>query len=186
MQPEERRKQLLRKGVASFASKGIGGTKHADLARACEISVPAVFTYFSNRDALVSSVLEDVGVALIHNVIEPALKLPAKEQLSTTAPLYMDFAHREPDYIKVWLMWSMHFAPQIQAHYRKFETQVIDSLSAMIRGGAPEDTPDEDAQDRARMILASSAFLAKMVFDDVSEKRRENFISHVLQPLAIT
>ena len=35
-------------------------------------------------------------------------------------------------------------------------------------------------EDRARMIIASSAFLAKMVFDGVSEKRRQNFVSHVL------
>ncbi len=52
--PEERRKQLLRAGVACFAQKGIGGTKHADLARACEVSVPAVFSYLPNRDALVT------------------------------------------------------------------------------------------------------------------------------------
>ncbi|MDB4542758.1 TetR/AcrR family transcriptional regulator [bacterium] len=49
MPPEERRTQLLRAGVASFAAKGIGATKHADLARACGVSVPAVFSYFPNR-----------------------------------------------------------------------------------------------------------------------------------------
>ena len=32
MPPAERRTQLLRAGVASFAAKGIGATKHADLA----------------------------------------------------------------------------------------------------------------------------------------------------------
>ena len=46
--------------------------------------------------------------------------------------------------------------------------------------------PEEDIQDRARMILASSAFLAKMVFDGVSEKRRNAFVQHVLEPLAST
>ena len=184
MQPEERKRQLLRAGVTSFANKGIGGTKHADLARACGVSVPAVFSYFPNREALVNSILEEVGAALFANVIEPAQALPEREQrLGATAPLYVQFAVQEPDYVKVWLMWSMHFAPDVQAQYRQFESRVIDALAEMIREGSSTASPDDDVHDRARMILASSAFLAKMVFDGVSEARRESFVQHVLQPL---
>jgi len=184
MPPEKRRTQLLRAGVASFAAKGIGATKHADLARACGVSVPAVFSYFPNREALVSAVLEDVGNALMDNAIAPALSMPLNEQLRATAPLYMDFARREPDYVKAWLTWSMNFAPDIQAQYRVFETKLINALAEMLVHGTGTDPQDDDIHDRARMIVASSAFLAKMVFDGVSDKRREDFISHVLQPLA--
>jgi len=109
MPPEQRRAQLLRAGVACFASKGIGSTKHADLARACQVSVPAVFSYFPNRLAMVSAILEEVGSSI--------------------------------------------------------------------------DDPDEDIHDRARVIAASSGFLAKMVFDGVSEKRRQAFVAHILAPL---
>lgn len=185
MQPEERRKQLLRAGVASFASKGIGATKHADLARACQVSVPTVFSYFPNRGALVTSILEEVGIVLIEGVITPARLLPKQEQLRATGPLYIELAEREPDYVKVWLMWSMHFAPELQKHYRKFETLFVQSLAEMIREGSSEDDPCEDTRDRARMILASSTVLAKMVFDGVSEKRRQDFVRHVLQPIAV-
>lgn len=182
MPPEERRKQLLHAGVESFANKGIGGTKHADLARACNVSVPAVFSYFSNRDALISSILEEVGEALLDNVIMPAQSLPHDAQLQATAPLFEQYAEREPAYVQVWLMWSMHFAPEIRAHYLKFEDRLLKALADMFdketAGGDPEDTLD-----RARMIIASSAFLAKMVFDGVSEQRREEFVSHVLKPL---
>ena len=180
MPPKQRRKQLLRAGVACVAVKGIGGTRHVDLARVCGVSVPAVFSYFPNRDALVSSILEEVGNALIENVVIPAQALPLPEQLRATAPLYIDFARREPAYVKTWLMWSMHFAPGIQAHFHKFESQVVEALAAMF---AVEAGQENDVEDRARMILASSAFLAKMVFDGVSEKRREEFVDHVLKPL---
>ena len=61
--------------------------------------------------------------------------------------------------------------------------RVIDALAEMIREGSSTASPDDDVHDRARMILASSAFLAKMVFDGVSEARRESFVQHVLQPL---
>ena len=183
--PEERKKQLLRAGVACFAQKGIGGTKHADLARACEVSVPAVFSYFPNRDALVTSILEEVGQALLDNVITPAQELPSAEQLRATAPLFIEYAQREPDFVKVWLMWSMHFAPGIQAQYQVFEKQLINALAEMFTGADSGGVEEDDIQDRARMIVASSAFLAKMVFDGVSEKRREDFVNHVLKPLSL-
>jgi AcrR family transcriptional regulator len=183
--PAERRKQLLRAGVACFAQKGIGGTKHADLARACEVSVPAVFSYFPNRDALVTSILEEVGQALLDNVIAPAQALPITEQLRATAPLFIEYAQREPDFVKVWLMWSMHFAPGIQAQYQVFENQLINALADMFDGADSSGAEADDIHDRARMIVASSAFLAKMVFDGVSEKRREDFVNHVLKPLSL-
>jgi len=185
MQPEERRKQLLRAGVASFAAKGIGSSKHADLARACQVSVPAVFSYFPNREALVSSVLEEVGNALIENALTPALSLPKQEQLPATAPLFIEFAQRDPEYVKVWLMWSMHFSPNVQAQFQIFENRVINILAEMFADEAPGNNAHDELHDRARMLLASSALLAKMVFDGVSEKRRQDFVSHVLKSLTI-
>jgi AcrR family transcriptional regulator len=187
MQPAERRQQLLAAGVACIASKGIGATKHADLARACKVSVPAVFTYFPNREALVTSILAEVGEQLLQHVIQPAQALPDPGQrLTATAPLFTEYAAQQPDYVKVWLMWSMHFSPDVRAQYQIFETRVIDALGKMITEGTGNDGSAEDIQDRARMILASSAFLAKMVFDGVSEKRRNAFVEHVLEPLAAT
>jgi AcrR family transcriptional regulator len=187
MPPEERRQQLLAAGVTCIAAKGIGATKHADLARACEVSVPAVFTYFPNREALVTSILAEVGEQLLQHVIQPAQTLADPDKrLAATAPLFTEYAARQPDYVKVWLMWSMHFSPDVRAQYQKFETRVIDALGKMMVAGTGSDGPEEDIEDRARMILASSAFLAKMVFDGVSEKRRKAFVEHVLEPLTST
>ena len=183
MLPQERRQQLLRAGVASFAAKGIDGTKHSDLARACQVSVPTVFSYFPNRQALVSSVLEDVGNTVVENVLTPALALPRSEQLPATAPLLIELAERNPDCVKVWLMWSMHFAPGIRAQFQAFEQRMITILADMFANDVPGHNED-NLHDRARMLLASSAFLAKMVFDGVSEKRRQDFVSHVLKSLA--
>ena len=185
MQPQERRQQLLEAGVACIAAKGIGATKHADLARACKVSVPAVFSYFPNRDALVTSILDEVGEQLYKNVIQPAQALPdSAARLAATAPLFTQYASEQPDYVKVWLIWSMHFAPDVRAQYREYEKQQIDALAEMMMDGVQNEDLEEDFQDRARMILASSAFLAKMVFDGVSEKRRNSFVQHVLEPLA--
>ena len=82
-------------------------------------------------------------------------------------------------------MWSMHFAPEIQAQFQIFENRVISTLADMFADEVPSRNPDDDLHDRARMLLASSAFLAKMVFDGVSERRRQDFVSHVLKSLAM-
>jgi TetR/AcrR family hemagglutinin/protease transcriptional regulator len=180
MVPDERRGQLLEAGVGIVAGKGIGATRHADLARACRVSVSTVFAYFPNRDALVNAILDEVGREIMRNVIDPALELPDPSlQLAATASLYADFARRRPDYVKAWLIWSMHFAPAVHDHYRRFEKQLIDALARMFKMDAAADPAD--IRDRCRVIIAASGFLAKMVFEGVGEARREQFVFHVLQ-----
>ena len=87
MLPEERRKQLLRAGVESFACKGIDGTKHADLARSCKVAVPTVFSYFNNRVALVNAILQEVGSSILENVLEPAQALMSKRLVTNREDL---------------------------------------------------------------------------------------------------
>ena len=171
----------MQAGIASFAAKGIGDTKHADLARACEVSVPAVFSYFPNRGVLVTSILNEVGTRVIGRVIEGATRIDDPTvRLRATAQLYSELALDEPDTIKVWLMWSMHFAPEIQAHYHEFESFMIEEIAEMIQAGAANHDPGQDIHDRARVVIASSAFLARMIFDGVSQQRRDLFVEHVM------
>jgi TetR/AcrR family hemagglutinin/protease transcriptional regulator len=185
MEPEERKQQLLKAGVACVAAKGIGATKHADLARACNVSVPTIFTYFPNRDSLVDSILDEVGERIIEVVVPPAEALPnPSDRLPATATFFTDFASREPDYVKVWLMWNMHFAPDIQKKFQKYEARFVDGLAGLIKDTVSDDTiDDEDIRDRAQVLLAASTLLAKMVFDGVSETRRNMFVEHVLGSL---
>ncbi|MEM6582478.1 MAG: TetR/AcrR family transcriptional regulator [Pseudomonadota bacterium] len=183
MDPSERRQQLLHAGVQCFADKGIGAAKHADIARKCGVSVPTVFSYFATRDELVSSVLAEVGNTLLDKVLEPARALPLDQQLAATAPLYMRLATNQPEYVKVWLMWSTHFASDIQHQFQLFETRAIDMLASMFIS-EDEDQDPEDLKDKARMLFASSAFLAKMSFDGISESRQQSFANQVLKSLA--
>ena len=181
--PAERRAQLVRAGIASFANKGIDATKHADLARACSVSVPTVFTYFPNRRALVNDILDEVGQAIIEQVVRPAQALEPAQQFMVTGPLYLALAERDPDCVKTWLSWSMHFEPRIQRAYRRYERRIVGDLARMID---PDSTDEHDeAHDRARMVLASSTYLARMVFDGESEQRREAFIKHVIGSITL-
>lgn len=186
MSPLRRKKQLLRAGVTCVVQNSIGGTIHADLADACEVSVSTVFSYFPNRGTLIHDILQEVGNGVLENVIAQARKLPEEQQLEATAPLFAAFAEREPDYVKAWLAWSMDFTPQIQRHYALVEERIIDALVPMIRLTSARQETGEDLRDRARVINASSVFLAKMVFDGVSQKRRDAFVEHLLESLLRT
>ncbi len=184
MDPETRRIQLLQLGVSAFASKGIDSAKHADIARASGVSVPTVFSYFPNREALVEAILDEVARGIVAEVLEPAQQLSdTQARLEATAPLYIQFAEKKPDYVKVWLMWSMHFAHELQVKYALVEEQIIGYLRGMILELSLGRRADDSAEDLARMILACSNVLAKMVLDGVPEARRERFYRHVLQPL---
>lgn len=77
----------------------------------------------------------------------------------------------------------MHFAPEVQQQFRVLESRMIEALAEMFEAGSSGGDPDEDARDRARVIIASSSFLAKMVFDGVSEERRNAFVQHIPEPL---
>ncbi|MEH6549285.1 MAG: helix-turn-helix domain-containing protein [Pseudomonadales bacterium] len=181
MQPEQRKQLLLEAGVACAAAKGIGATKHADLARACKVSVPTIFTYFPNRESLVTSILNEVGEQMLENVIAPALAVSdSKKRLPATVPLYSDYAIRQPNYVKVWLMWSMHFAPEIQAQFQKFEAQFVNGIAEMIKEGSSHNDPGQDIHDRARVITAASGIVAKMVFDGGPQARTTEFSEHIM------
>ena len=130
---------------------------------------------------MVNANLQEVGSGILENVVEPALALPdLSARLPATATLYIDYASREPDYVKAWLMWSMHFGPEIQAKFRIFEDRLIAAMSEIIQEGSSSDDPSKEIHDRARVVIASSNFLVKMVFDGVSEERRMLFAQHVM------
>ena len=60
MAPDERRQQLLGIAIHVFATKGIDGARHGDVARAAGVSIPTVHAYFKTRNDLVSAVLDAV------------------------------------------------------------------------------------------------------------------------------
>src|SRR5215470_16288496 len=57
----QRRAMLLHHAIRVFARRGIGGARHAEIARKAKVAVPTVFFYFPTRKALVNAVLEEVA-----------------------------------------------------------------------------------------------------------------------------
>ncbi len=59
MQGGDRRKQLLRVAIESFARKGFGGTKTRDIAAAAGVSEAILFRHFATKEDLYHAILDE-------------------------------------------------------------------------------------------------------------------------------
>ncbi|MEH6471595.1 MAG: TetR/AcrR family transcriptional regulator [Halopseudomonas sp.] len=181
MAPEQRKRQLLELAVRAFAEKGVDAAKHADVAKAAKVSVPTVFTYFPSRQALVAEVLAFVGDYMLEHVLQPSMVPETqRERLYLSAKIWVDAVEQHPDYIKVWLMWSNHFAPDIQRLYLAFESRLIAQLTALIYSDQAADQDPLEMQDRARMLLGAATMLAQLGFRGEQRTRQEAYVQHVI------
>ena len=62
---EERRAELLGAALTAFAARGIGETRHAQVAEVAGCSLSTVFVYFPTRENLVVAVLDEVERSLL-------------------------------------------------------------------------------------------------------------------------
>ncbi len=181
LKPEERKHQLLSAAVDVFAAKGIGTTKHVDVAKAAGVAPPTVFSYFPTRENLIQEVLGEVGNYVVQSVADIAPEeQDLQERLYQSGLNTIAMSSEKPNYMRVWLMWGTHFVPELQAQYRHYESQILDKLCEMIRSGSAADDPEDGIHDRARMIVGSSAYLQKMIFEGVSKERQEAFVRHIV------
>jgi len=181
MPPEQRKQQLLELAVKAFAEKGIGAAKHADVAKAAGVSVPTVFTYFPTRQALEEEVLGFAGNFIIDNVVKPSMDSDEQmDRLYASGPLWLDAVENHPDYIKVWLMWSNHFAPEVLSLYLDFEARLISKLVELLYFEDDRVTDLQEKQDRARMLLGAATMLAQLGFRGEKRSRQQAYIRHVI------
>lgn len=181
MPPEQRKQQLLELAVKAFASKGVNAAKHADVARAANISVPAVFTYFPTRQALEQEVLSFVGDYILNNLFTMTAGLDdLKARLYANGMTWVNEIEQHPDYIKVWLMWGHHFSSETSSLYVDYENRLIQRIIDMIYQNNTSPHDSQQQQDIARMLLGSASMAAQLSFRGESRSRLELFVEHVI------
>jgi len=62
--PEQRRSQLVKVAIETFADKGIERAGHGDIAKRAGVSTATVFNYFPTKDALTLDVLKEIEAQL--------------------------------------------------------------------------------------------------------------------------
>lgn len=179
LSPEERKKQLLEAAIDLFAEKGLGEAKHADIARRVGISTAATFVYFPTREALLSSVVDEIGRFFLATFddVEPQPG-DAPEILKTLASAALERVETHPSYVRVWLGWSTRFDDGMRSRYLEFQEQLLTRLSEIL--WACEDNISRENRDDARILLSASQALSLMKIDGEPREKLERFTEHTI------
>lgn len=101
-QKAERTDQLLLEAARLFARNGFRGVSLEEIASAVGISGPALYRHFSNKQAILAAVLEDVSQRLVGGAqTRVAAASTPREALEALVDFHADFALGETDRIRV-------------------------------------------------------------------------------------
>ena len=187
MAPAERREQLLDIAIDLFANKGIGETKHADVAAAAGVSVPTTFVYFPTREDFVNDVLDHLRDEL-RTLLDwsPFEGLPVHEILSRMAWRLLERIDTHPSYMRMMLIWSTQFAPQARKKYLAFLDEHLDALMLLLNEKAARNSKSGDplerpvGRDDARILNSATNSLIQMKLDGAEDERLARFIDHTI------
>jgi TetR/AcrR family hemagglutinin/protease transcriptional regulator len=179
LDPTERRPQLLECAMRVFARRGLGGARHAEIAKEAEVSVATVFFYFPNREALVKAVLDEVA-RFFTEMTETVLagRGSAPEAVLTLAKTFADSVDAHPDYARVWLDWSTAIREEIWPLFLEFQEHLVAVIANTIRRWRGErGTADAgEAEDDARLVVGSAHMVAQMKFTRCAPEKVDHFL----------
>jgi TetR/AcrR family hemagglutinin/protease transcriptional regulator len=178
LDPSERRPQLLQCAMRVFARRGLGGARHSEIAKEAAVSVPTVFFYFPNREALVKAVLDEVARFLTDMTVKMhASSGPAPDIILAHAKAFADSVDTHPDYARVWLDWSTAMREEIWPLYLEFQENVVGIIANTIRRWQRERRmSDEEAEDDARLVVGSAHMVAQMKFTRCAPEKVDSFL----------
>jgi TetR/AcrR family hemagglutinin/protease transcriptional regulator len=174
LQPEERKKLLLKNAVEVFARRGIGRGGHTEIAELGGVSVATVFNYFKTREALVDAVLAEVEDYLL-GMAQEVYKEHSNPVDAVRAHItsFMNACEENPDYVKVWLEWSASVRDEIWPQYLAFQNKILDIISEQVDKGVKMGILEMGLapRERARWALGNSQMLVSMMFDPAGKPR---------------
>jgi len=169
MSPEARKAQLLKHALMVFAEKGLDDAGHADLASSAGVSVPTSFTYFPNRESLVSAVIDEVGRFLIDDFVNVRIDDGQETGADAVNHMLMSFADaidKYPDQIRIWLQWSASVKADYLNKFLEFYELVLRRIKLIVIRGIKDGSmhPDLDVDTASRIVLSSAHMVAHMKF----------------------
>ena len=187
MEPAERRLQLLDIAIDLFANKGIGETKHADVAAVAGVSVATTFVYFPTREIFVHGVLDHLRDELLTLLDwSPYEGLPVHEILSSMAWRLLERVDTHPSYMRMMLVWSAQFSPAVRQKYLAHQEIYLDKLMLLLnekaarhpKSGDPLELPV--GRDDARILNSATNALVQMKLDGETDEKLARFIDHTI------
>lgn len=97
-----RREEIVRHASALFAERGFHGVSIDDLGAAVGMTGPALYRYFSGKEAILSAMLVDISERLLSGgEAQAAAHAEPRARLEALVDFHIDFALDEPDLIDV-------------------------------------------------------------------------------------
>jgi len=187
MRPAERRAQLVACALAAFARRGLGATRHADVAAEAGVSLPAVFFYFRTRDTLVGAVLGEVERYYVEMLrTAHAADGTARDVLHRIAAAFAASVDTHPMHARVWLNWSTAMRDDLWPRYLVFQGRVLRDLAATIRAGQRTGVVADalHAADAARLMYAAAYAVLQMKLGGEPPAHVTRFLATVVDAVA--
>ena len=166
MTPAARREQLLDCALRSFSQKGLGDTRHTDLALLAGVALPTTFHYYPTRGELTDAVLDEVSRFLIEDIVVPHFEsgVPAPLAVEQILMTFCGAIDTHPHHIRVWLEWSVALRDGLWERYLVFYRKALDGIGRLLARGAAEGSVAEhlNRDDAARVIVGLAHMIVQM------------------------
>lgn len=183
LSPERRRAQLLDCAMSVFASRGLSGGHHAQVAEEAGVAVSTVFVYFPTREELVDAVLGEVERFLFEMADRVHASTESVENVFRThITAFADAVDTHRDNARVWLDWSTAIREDVWPRYVDFQERIVQTLASTVERGQREGDVAEsvDPEDDARLIIGAAHMIAQMKFTGQPDDKIEHFMETVL------
>jgi len=140
----DRKAQILGAARTLLFSKGLEGTSINAIAALVELSVPAIYRYYKNKDEIIFDLSREGLQLLQFNITQAAAGAPRPEQkLTAIAMAYRDFSMARKDYFNVinhflsspQTVLPDHLKHTIDHHGEEILMQVVAAIEAGCAGG---------------------------------------------------
>jgi AcrR family transcriptional regulator len=149
----DRRSQLLSAAGRLFAERGFLAVRLEDIGAAADVSGPAIYRHFPNKEALlvellvgISARLHDGGRAFIDD------SSSARAALDGLIDFHLDFAFGEPDLIRIQDRDLIHLPTAALRQVRRSQRQYVE-IWVKVLGEL-----DPDVDESAARLMAHAAF----------------------------
>ncbi len=185
MDPHERRAQLINSALRTFAARGIGEASHSAIAREAGVAVPTAFHYFESKEALVAAVLGEVSRFLLDDLLA-GNDNPTESAPNVITNIHMSFCdaiESHPDYIRVWLEWSVSIRDGLWDSYLEFYRGALAGTRKVLERGQREGTirADIDIDDASRVIVALAHMTVQMKFSGATREQVDHTLRSLMQ-----
>ncbi|CAJ1581451.1 TetR/AcrR family transcriptional regulator [[Mycobacterium] wendilense] len=150
----DRRSQLLAAAERQFAERGFLAVRLEDIGAAADVSGPAIYRHFPNKEALLVELLVEISTRLLAGgraVVDDAAG-DAGAALAALVDFHLDFTLGEPDLIRIQDRDLIHLPPAAARQVRRSQRQYVEIWVRVLR-----DLDGALDEDEAR-VMAHAAF----------------------------